>query len=162
MSVIRKLLLQRFWDDWRDRFLSESDIYITPYSSGVQKAVSSLNISSSDDDVTKAVRAWGYVHKNVDYVLSKRWKTPDETLEEGIADCEDYTFLLASMFEAMGLENHQIRVGDIKLPDGRTEQHTWNIVNGRIVDGTGEPNDVEHIQYKTVFEFNMVTECETC
>lgn len=162
MRVLRKIMMRNFWEDWKDRFVDNADLYITPDNDTVINAVSSLDIREQDDDIQKAIRAWGYVFKNIDYVLSRRWKTPEETIKEGVADCEDFTFLLASMFETMGIDDHQIRIGDITMPDGRIEQHTWNIVNGSIVDGTGAPNDVEYIDYKTVFEFNINGNCRTC
>jgi len=83
------------WPYWTERFEDESGKFITPNNSLVQSAVSESGARSETTPAPKAMACWLWVNDNVQYDLSKRWKTPEQTITEGLGDCEDVTFLLA-------------------------------------------------------------------
>jgi len=78
-----------------------------------------------------------YVAENIAYeykdlTIRKCWLYPEETLATKSGDCEDRSFLLASMILASGVSGYCVRV-----------------VLGKIVDGkNGEPHDHVWVMYK--------------
>lgn len=138
MGFAQELRFERFYSDWEDRFETETDKYITPNDTKVvraaEKAAARIGTNKS-----KAMDAWQYVYDRVDYRLSKEWKEPRQTLMEGVGDCEDVTFLLASMFPNMGIDESKVVLGKLRFPDGYEEAHTWNVVDGKVIDATGSP-----------------------
>lgn len=157
MAFISKLVRARFWRDWRSRFNDEASIYINPESPEVNMAVNEITYAGSSDEA-KAKAAWDYVYENVDYRLSAEWKLPGQTLTEGEGDCEDVTFLIASMLPNMGVDESYIVLGYLIFPDGRREEHTWNEVNGKVVDATGNPDSVGKLRYTETYRYKVKTE----
>ena len=135
------------WRRWEKRFEDEIHKFITPDDELVIDMTQETGFLHGSSDWQKAKKAWVHVYKNIDYELSLEWKEPRQTIEEGIGDCEDVTFLLASMFPNMGINESYLAIGDLEFPDGRVEEHTWNIVEGNIADATGSPEDVKGLRY---------------
>lgn len=156
--VFEEVVERRFWIEWEDKFESDSSSYITPMHPEVEEAsaVASPVMGSSDSEIGKA--AWQYVYDNIDYKLSEQWKRPAETLRSGEGDCEDVTFLIASMLPNMGVERSKIAIGDLVFPDGKEEMHTWNVVGGVNIDATGSMRSSELVEYKPKTTYTIVTE----
>lgn len=144
-----------FWNQWADRFNENYPKYVTPNNKKVVEAVEELPVDIYSSDKEKVIAVWRGIRDRVDYKLSKKWKTPEETLEDGIGDCEDVTFLATSMFLRLDLTS-EIRVGDlIDKEDGSRELHTWNVSNGIRLDATGDPEDTKKFNYKIVKSFKF-------
>lgn len=156
--VLGKLRETRFWIEWEDKFESDSNTYITPLDPEVIEAASVARPEMEADDERVAKEAWRYVYENVDYVLSEEWKTPSQTLREGAGDCEDVTFLIASMLPNMGIPKSEIVLGDLVFPDGSEELHTWNRVGDTVVDATGSIQSSELATYKPRTTYTIVAE----
>ncbi|HQN30858.1 MAG TPA: transglutaminase-like cysteine peptidase [Methanothrix soehngenii] len=81
----------------------------------------------------RAWRSWDYVTRSIDYVTDKSsfgledlWLFPEETLMLGKGDCEDTSFLLASLLLASGISEQCVRVvlGRVASPAG-SYGHAW-------------------------------------
>lgn len=158
MSVLEDIHSMVFWSNWLDKFENNSERYITPNTRLVQKEVDKANIDMDDTDFDKAISIWSHVYNEINYELSKYWKPPDETISSRIGDCEDVTFLMASMYPNVGIERSKIGLGYIIFNDGREEQHTWNIVDGNIMDATGSIEVVRSLEYEKVDEITIMAE----
>lgn len=143
------------WDSWVERFERYNPKVITPNNSMVVSE--SRRIRPGSDDVDRALNAWDHVMSRIEYGLSPGWKTPQETLKYREADCEDFTFLLASLFPNLGIKESKVVVGELISPTGKSEFHTWNVVAGRVIDATGTQKDVEKLQYKEAESWRIVT-----
>jgi len=146
-SILSEAVASRFYDEWKARFEDNWQKYIRPESRRVRRWSRRVENMCQACDTGRPIDAWDYVYENVEYRLSKKWKTPNETIRSGIGDCEDVTFLLASIFPAMGVDTHQIVLGEIIFPDGKSEFHTWNEYQGMVIDATGTPESTDMIQY---------------
>lgn len=140
MSIIRLAADERFWDTWKDRFLDNAEDYITPNEPAVKAAVSNAGVCSSDDgdENSKDLKVdliWSYIYEEIDYKLSEEWKEPKETLNDGIGDCEDVSFLAASMMLRAGIDGFDYVIGYMEKT-GPEQKHTWLEVDGRVVDPT--------------------------
>lgn len=146
MTLLRNRV---FWADWMEKFNNNTHKYITPSNGLVVKESEKVKQSVLMGDIEKAMKASDIVFENIEYKLSERWKTPKETLEEAAGDCEDVTFLLASMLPNLGIEESKIQVGRLETEGGH-ELHTWNMVDGKVIDGTGMSTMVDNTKYKPV------------
>lgn len=146
-----------FWEEWADRFDRETHKFITISDDLVIKEAKKVNIDNSDTRLDRAFKVWVHVHNEIDYVLSKRWKTPRHTLKEGTGDCEDVTFLLASMFPNVGVHNTEMNLGVLNFEDGRKEYHTWNTVEDTTMDATGPPHIVEQLKYVNRVRWKLIS-----
>jgi len=81
----------------------------------------------------RAWRIWDFVARSVEYITDKQtygledfWLFPEETLMLRKGDCEDTSFLLATLLLASGVSEHCVRVvlGRVVSPDG-TYGHAW-------------------------------------
>lgn len=140
--------IDMFWENWISRFDNNVGTYITPQNKKVSKETNMIDIENTNKET--ALNAWMHVRDKIEYSLSKEWKTPQETLEDKVADCEDFTFLLASMFPNLGIKESRMVVGDLIFPDGVRQFHTWNEVDGRIIDATGSIEVVDMLEYDEV------------
>jgi len=145
------------WPYWTERFEDESGKFITPNNSLVQSAVSESGARSETTPAPKAMACWLWVNDNVQYDLSKRWKTPEQTITEGLGDCEDVTFLLASMFAHAGINKSQVVIGYLDKPQSPPLAHTWNRVNDTLIDGTGSPETVANLTYQEELHYTITT-----
>jgi transglutaminase-like putative cysteine protease len=149
MGLIAEMREARFWDDWEEKFEENRYKYITPQHPAVIRAANRANVRGGTDK-EKAKSAWWRVYKQVKYTLSKEWKTPDQTLRERAGDCEDVSFLIASMLPNMGVTGHELVIGDLIFPDGKRELHVWVDVDGLAVDPTGSPKLSGKVTYEPV------------
>ena len=102
----------------------------------IQCALNEIDLPSAREKGTfdlRAIEIWDYVAKAVQYITDKSafgfedfWLFPEETLVLKKGDCEDSSFLLATMLLASGLSEHCVRVvlGRISTPDG-AYGHAW-------------------------------------
>ncbi len=81
----------------------------------------------------RAWKIWKYVAESIAYVIDKNsegiedfWQFPEETLMLRKGDCEDASFLLATLLLASGISNHCVRVvlGKVVSTDA-TIGHAW-------------------------------------
>lgn len=107
----------------------EVNKFITPDDSAVMNVATELKKQCISDDFRYIVKtAFDYVALNVKYITDKQhfgkdewWQYPREVLTEMIGDspfshimwgdCEDSSFLLASLLLAMGMPDDRVRVG---------------------------------------------------
>ncbi|MGA9099722.1 MAG: transglutaminase-like domain-containing protein [Methanotrichaceae archaeon] len=89
------------------------------------------NVPGSFD--LRAWKIWKYVAESVTYVTDKSaqgiddfWQFPEETLMLQKGDCEDSSFLLATLLLASGISDHCVRVvlGNVISADG-VSGHAW-------------------------------------
>lgn len=151
---IRDLILRPFWDGWIERFNSEKDSLITPSNPVVLSEVERIGtIEGSDEEVVNAL--WNHITTTIQYRLSKKWKTPEETLRSGIGDCEDMDFLLLSLLPNYGIYDAKLVIGLITTQRDRNGLHVWVEHNGRVIDPTGQPEDVEGVRYEPTHKFTI-------
>jgi transglutaminase-like putative cysteine protease len=110
-----------------------------PDSIELKKAVSEISppVGSQEGSFDERARlVWEYVINCIDYAQdanaqSKRdfWQFPAETLALGKGDCEDCTFLLASMLLASGISPFCVRavIGVSIQKDESSVGHSWPI-----------------------------------
>ena len=88
----------------------------------------------------RAWRIWDYVAASVQYVTDKSsfglddfWLFPEETLVLHKGDCEDSSFLLATLLLASGISEHCVRValGQVSTPDG-AYGHAWVVYQNEL------------------------------
>lgn len=152
--LFRDLILDRFWSGWIERFEGDVDTYITPTHPAVVREVDEVG-DLVGDDYDKAKELWLHVRNSIRYSLSKKWKTPAETLSSGVGDCEDLDFLLLSMFPHYGITDGELVIGSLRTQSDRIGLHTWIEIDSRIIDPTGHPRDVDGVAYKEVERFNI-------
>lgn len=152
--VLRSIMMEKFWRDWEDRFMREHDRFITPSSNLVQEESNKVGGSCCGGCIQKATNVWLHINRNIQYKLSKKWKTPDGTLKDGIGDCEDMDFLMLSMLPHTGVEKAKLAAGHLKTPSN-SGPHTWVVVNGKVMDPTGTPQDVQRAEYRKEIEFSI-------
>lgn len=102
----------------------------------IARALQEMSLPPSRDAGTFDMRAWliwDYVARSIDYVTDKSsfgledlWLFPEETLMLGKGDCEDSSFLLASLLLASGISEQCVRVvmGRVASPAG-AYGHAW-------------------------------------
>jgi len=157
MGLLKQMREARFWKGWKDRFEDSNHRFVTPDNPLiVEVSAEAHNGTSSDEEA--ALQAWEYIYDNVEYVLSKEWKEPAQTLRDGTGDCEDVTFLTASMLPNMGVESFKVVIGEMVFPSGAKELHTWVEVGDLAVDPTGSPTEDPSVQYRPVQIYRIKTE----
>lgn len=139
---------EEFWSDWVDKFKTQADSLITPNNSYVQNHASKVSITPAMDSPQKVTQIWHYIAEEIRYKLSKEWKTPEETLTSRIGDCEDVDFLFISMLPHHGITTCNLQIGYLTYPDKSREAHTWVKHNGRIIDPTAFPQELDGNRYK--------------
>ncbi|MCX6677154.1 MAG: transglutaminase-like cysteine peptidase [Methanothrix sp.] len=102
----------------------------------ILRALQDIDLPSAREAGTFDLRAWkiwDYVANSVQYITDKNlfgledfWLFPEETLVLHKGDCEDTSFLLATLLLAGGVSEHCVRVvlGRISTPDG-SFGHAW-------------------------------------
>ena len=157
--LFESLRKQRFWIEWERKFLGSSgNPWIVPGNPSVKNAAkravkpSSVTESEMVDDV------WRWVDKNIKYKLTKEWQRPPELLITKVGDCEDMSFLIASMLHSLGVEESKLLTGYVVRPSGKKMPHVWNEVNGEFIDGTVPHDNTRGIVYEVMDEYEIVTE----
>ena len=121
--------------DARDKMI-ELNKFITPEDSVVVNIATELKKQCNSGDTSCIIKtAFDYVSINVKYITDKKhfgkdewWQYPREVLTQMTGespfshtmwgDCEDSSFLLASLLIAMGIPEDRVRVGI-------SESHAW-------------------------------------
>lgn len=137
---------QSFWDEWEDRFSSNVGSLVTPQNKCVIEVANSIGFGGLGSVDTQVDKAWSWIHKNIDYKLSKEWKSPSDTISEGVGDCEDMDFLFLSMVPWAGVMEADLVIGNF-VSDDQRGAHTWVEVNGRVVDPTTNTLSVDPQNY---------------
>lgn len=114
--------------------------WITPEDSQeIREVIEKLNLPSDKVEGTfddRARSVWKYVIENIRYVSDATaqrkqdfWQFPAETLALGTGDCEDCSFLLASLLLAAGISSFCVRVviGVLSQEDGTSSLHSWPV-----------------------------------
>lgn len=108
----------------------------SPDSEVIKRALKEIDLPESREAGTFDLRAWKiwqYVAEKIEYVVDKNaqglgdfWLFPSETLTIRKGDCEDSSFLTATMLLASGISEHCIRavLGSVKTKGG-TYGHAW-------------------------------------
>jgi hypothetical protein len=107
-----------------------------PDSEVIKRALQEMGLPSAREAGTFDLRAWAawkYVAEKIQYVEDKAafgipdfWLFPGETLTLKKGDCEDSSFLLATLMLASGISEHCVRVvlGKVNTKDG-SFGHAW-------------------------------------
>jgi transglutaminase-like putative cysteine protease len=102
----------------------------------IQRALQEIGLPVARDSGTfdlRAWRIWDYVARGVQYITDKQscgledfWLFPEETLTLRKGDCEDSSFLLATLLLASGISEHCVRVvlGRVASAEG-DYGHAW-------------------------------------
>ncbi len=102
----------------------------------IRRALQEIGLPTAREVGTFDIRAWRiwkYVAESVEYVADKQacgmddfWLFPEETLMLHKGDCEDSSFLLATLLLASGISEHCVRVvlGKVVSGDG-ISGHAW-------------------------------------
>jgi predicted transglutaminase-like cysteine proteinase len=139
-AIVRDTVM---WD--KRAVLGNSSLYIptdirawlsSTNSEVILKALQDIGLPSAREAGTFDLRAWqiwNYVASSIQYVTDKStfglddfWLFPEETLVLRKGDCEDSSFLLATLLLASGISEHCVRVvlGSVSTPDG-SFGHAW-------------------------------------
>lgn len=121
--------------------------FITPEDPAITALAQEIRakLGEQDSSTARLREAYNYVTANVKYVTDMRvfgyeevWQKPSSTLQRGIGDCEDLSFLVCSLLQALGV---QARVVFGKYNGGG---HAWveagaGDVGGILETTTGQP-----------------------
>lgn len=157
MGLFKDMAEARFWDKWDRKFSFGSERYIKPFNTTVKETAESLNISEGQTDVDIATDISDWIHNHHEYKLSKRWKRPEATVREGSGDCEDYTFLLASILPHYGINEFSIVTGEAQIAD-KGEFHVWLEIDGNVIDPTASKSQQENVEYESELVYDIETE----
>lgn len=135
---------------WHDRLQNSLKKYITPNNIDVASFANSIDTVDDSSPYQYAESAWVAVRNDVSYKLSKKWKTPVETLHDKTGDCEDYTFLLCSIFPHLNIKTAKIHAGNLKGNQEKNIYHAWCTVGGNVVDATTTPSHAKELTYEPV------------
>lgn len=152
-DFFRGVMEERFWRNWRRRLDRSSGVYINPDRNEVVEKADELGIDENKPDIEIAHEIWDYIRNNYEYNLNSRWRRPEELMEDGVGDCEDYCFLMASLLPNFGVYNFDLIAGEAST-DHETDYHVWMKIDGEIVDPTAKPRQVPKIEYdpELIFE----------
>jgi hypothetical protein len=154
INTLRHIVLVPFWNEWENRFEGNTAKFITPNIEPVKKYAAEVNSPKEASDKQIAKEIWLHITNNTLYRLSKKWKTPKETIESGSADCEDMVFLFTSVAPNLGLYEVVVVIGYLHK-DGVNYPHVWAEVEGMVIDPTGYPEDVDQLGYEDVETFEI-------
>lgn len=111
--------------------------FVTPDDPAVQ-AVAGLimaKLGEEDNSASRLREAYNYVTLNVRYVTDTHafgyeevWQKPSSTLQRGLGDCEDTSFLLCSLLQALGIRSRVV------FGEWKGKGHAWVEAE---VDGAG-------------------------
>lgn len=154
IGVFKGLIVDRFWRDWDQKFKRGYSRYINPDHELVKEEAERLNINPALTDIEIANKLWNYILEEYEYKLEKRWRPPQDTIREGTGDCEDYCFLIGSLFPNFGVNEFKIIAGEAKYQN-KSEFHVWMKVDGEIIDPTAEKWKVKELNYSPELTYNI-------
>lgn len=154
IGVFKDLMVNRFWADWDQKFKRANSQYIKPDHPVVVREAGSLNINTAQSDVDIANDLWDYVRDNYGYNLTKRWRHPEDTIDEGLGDCEDYCFLIGSLLPHFGVNEFTIIAGKASFQE-KSEFHVWMKVGDSIIDPTAAKWKVNKLSYRPELVYDI-------
>jgi len=155
MGIIDNILMSHFWEEWQEKFENSTEKYINPDAEGVLDESKQVNFDGTSTQQEVAKRVWVYVAHEIRWRLTKEWQEPEELIRTRIGDCEDMCFLMLSMFPHVGVDRGELVIGDLIKPNGGGGPHVWIEVEGKVMDPTGMPEDVNRMKYKQIKRYNM-------
>lgn len=111
--------------------------FITPNDPAVQAVAREIvaKLGENDSQASRLREAYNYVTASIQYVMDTRafgfeevWQKPSSTLQRRIGDCEDTSFLLCSLLQALGIPSRVV------FGEWKGQGHAW-VEAG--VDGAG-------------------------
>jgi transglutaminase-like putative cysteine protease len=157
IGVFKDIMVNRFWADWDQKFKRTYEMYVNPDHPDVKMEAERLNISKSQTDIEIAHDLWGYIREEYDYNLTKRWRQPQDTIHEGVGDCEDYCFLIASLLPHFGVNRFTIVAGEAVYQE-KGEFHVWMQIGDEIIDPTAAKWKVSKLDYQPELIYEIKTE----
>jgi len=146
-----------FWSEWAQKIADSAPTYIRPDHTQVDQIAG--EVESCRTRYKTAKNVWKTVHNRTEYKESSRWQTPNKTVNKKTGDCDDQTFLQTSILANLGIPC-SICGGTLTFPNGTTEHHVWNEVDGRIVDATAQPHRTSHLTYRTYARVDILPTCQ--
>lgn len=143
------------WESWIQRMSSQTEEMITPGNRLVEDEVRKAGIDRNNRDINTALKVWRRVRDIIEYQENGKTKTPEKTILDGKGDCKDITFLTSSMLINAGVYDTRIQAGTIRGPDGEEERHCWNVVWGKVIDPTGDTDQVATLDYTKKAEMDI-------
>lgn len=111
-----------------------------------------VNNSASGD--MALVNAQNYIQNNITYTSDtlESWRTPSQTIQDKVGDCEDMAFLFVSLAISYGYDEDSICVcfGKIIDADGEEGGHAWVVIEQEGIEYVIEPT-------LRVYPMNIVT-----
>lgn len=154
MGVLESIQEERFWLEWKDRFMDGYYRYINPDNQTVVRYASTLQVPENGTDYEIAEAVWRHIDENYEYNLTKKWKEPQEAIRKQSGDCEDYVFLMGSLLPNLGVTDFEVVVGEVMAGE-QSEYHTWMRVSGNVVDPTTGPDRMDGLEYVEEQSFNV-------
>jgi len=143
-----------FWDNWESKMMVNYRKYIAPDSQAVTELANSLNILENQTHAGIAGDISDWIANNYDYKLEKRWRRPEETIQDQMGDCEDYTFLLASLLPHFGVDEFTIVAGEA-ITGSKSELHVWLEIDGDVTDPTADALQAQSVSYMDELRFDI-------
>jgi hypothetical protein len=154
--ILQAFLDWRYHTFWEEEFHSNKDRVITPDNKTVEDV--SSGIDSSSDTMDTVVDVWLWTYENINYELTKSWRTPQTVIKTGYGDCEDVTFVILSICLNLNIDYMDIKLGRLRYPDGDKppENHVWLEYDGYIIDGTTHPSHINNpCRYRTIDTYTI-------
>jgi len=143
-----------FWDKWESKMMVNNRKYISPDSPDVKQLADGMNILTGQNDIGIARDVSDWIASNYDYKLEKKWRRPRQTIIDQMGDCEDFTFLLASLLPHFGVDEFTIVAGDA-ITGNLSELHVWLEIDGEVIDPTASALQAEHVRYNSELRFDI-------
>ena len=121
--------------------------FVTPDDPSVQAVAREIvaKLGEGDNPTSRLREAYNYVALNVRYVTDTKvfgfeevWQKPSSTLQRGLGDCEDLSFLLCSLLQALGVRSRVV------FGEYAGQGHAWveasaDSVGGILETTSGQP-----------------------
>ena len=121
--------------------------FVTPQDPVIQALAQSIitGLGEKDTPQSRLVAAYNYVTLNIKYVIDMTaygyeevWQKPSTTLERKLGDCEDLSFLLCSLLQALDIRSRVV------LGEWKGKGHAWveayvNGSGGILETTSGQP-----------------------
>jgi len=120
----------------------EQDFYLDEFLTPVAREIKKITDATPGDTLEAVGPRLFEVVRQVQYVtdqdgkgVPEYFKYPVETLKDKTGDCEDQSYLLASLLQGAGVPNVVIVFGTVEV-DGRRFGHAWVEAQGKFIEST--------------------------
>lgn len=121
---------------------STSEKIVEPLSIAEQHIIYYADGTIAEERTIENIR--DYVHNTMTYKFN-HWPQNLDTIEKTkTGDCSDYSTLIKSMCEEVGIKGIEKAHGYIKV-NGIDEKHDWLVHNGTIIDGIGDFGEYQYL-----------------